>query len=204
MGIGGPWYPEAMLLLWIALLGTQDCFPLADGHTWTYGVEGVDGLPDVVKRVSGREKVGDVECFVLEDKGYPGDLQKMFLRVLPGELRVERLRRELETPFSWLKLPLEKGKRWSAALRRPGGDDGAELEFTVAGVEEVKVPAGTYPATRVDVVGSEDKKSALLELSFWLAPDVGEVRRTLKLTQRGKVELERRYVLKRFEPGPTR
>lgn len=191
-----------MLLLWMALLGAQDSFPLADGHTWTYEVEGEVDQPDVVKRVSGREKIGDVECFVLEDKGYPGDLQKMFLRSLPGELRVEKLRREMESPFSWLKLPLEKGKQWSATLRRPGGDDGAELKFTVAGAEEVKVPAGTYQATRVDVVGSEDKKSARLELSFWLAPDIGEVRRTFKLTQRGKVELDRRLVLKRFEPGP--
>ncbi len=193
-----------MLLLCFALLGAQDSFPLADGHTWNYGVEGEPDQADVVKRVSGREKIGDVECFVLEDKGFPGDLQKMFLRALPGELRVEKLRRELQTPFSWLKLPLEQGKKWSATLRKPGGGDEAFLEFTVAGAEEVKVPAGAYQAMRVDVVGHEDKKLARLELSFWLAPDVGEVRRTIKVIERGKVELDRRLVLKRFEPGPTR
>ena len=65
-----------MLLLWMVVLGVQDSFPLAEGHTWTYEVEGEDGLPDAVKRVSGREKVGDVECFVLEDKGYPATCRR--------------------------------------------------------------------------------------------------------------------------------
>jgi hypothetical protein len=185
----------------VAILAmAQEWYPLGEGHAWTY--EDAEGK-SVVKRVTGVEKDGDADAFVVEDRGYPGDLRLQVLRPLADELRVVRMRRTLKYPVSWLKLPLEKGRRWTAELRQSEGNDTATLDFSVAGEDVVEVPAGRFKATRVDAVGIEDGKSALLKLSIWLAPGTGEVKRTILVEARGKVELNRTLVLKSFEKGQT-
>jgi hypothetical protein len=182
------------------VLWGQEWYPLGEGHAWTY--EDAEGR-SVVKRVTGVEKDGDADAFVVEDRGYPGDLRLQVLRPLPGELRVVRMRRGLKAPVSWLKLPLEKGRRWSADLRQAEGSDAARLDFNVAGEDDVEVPAGRFSAVRVDAAGTDDGKSTLLRLSVWLAPGTGEVKRTILVEKRGKVELDRTLVLKSFEKGQT-
>jgi hypothetical protein len=184
------------MILAAALLLAQEWYPLGEGYAWIY--EAPDGKT-TVKRVMQLEKDGDADAFVVEDPGYPGDMRIQVLRPMAGELRVVRLRRSLTTPFPWIQLPLEKGRRWSAELRPRDSDDVAVLDFQVVGEEDLRVPAGRFKATRVDVAGRDDGKEARLKLSFWLAPGTGEVKRTILVEERGKVELEQTLVLKAFE-----
>lgn len=188
-----------MMTLMLAAALAQDYFPLAEGHTWTYQVTGRGNTEETVKKVSGKEKVGDRDCFVIEDSGFAGDMQKMIMAADKEGVWVRRMRRELKDPWLWLKLPLAKGNTWSSTIASPNSDRVATLEFAAGDEEEIKVPAGTYKARRVTMKGSEKKAS--IEVVMWFAPDVGEVRRSLKIIDGGKVEDESTYQLLKFEKG---
>ena len=98
-----------------------------------------------------------------------------------GLFRVSLNGRTLDTPVPLLKLPAKTGTKW-------GGDAVSEPTYTVAGEEEVEVPAGKYKAIRVDsTFGGETR------MSLWFAPSVGLVKQATP--GQGTV------VLKAFTPG---
>lgn len=185
-----------MTLLLLAAL--QDYYPLAEGHTWTYQVTGNPDATETVKKVSGKEKVGELDCFVVEDSGMGGDMQKMILSADKDGLWVRRMRRELKDPWMWLKLPLAKGNVWKSTLASAETDRTATLEFVAGDEEEIKVPAGSYKTRRVTMTGSERKST--IELIMWLAPDVGEVKRRVTITKKEEPR-EVTYELLKFEKG---
>jgi hypothetical protein len=112
------------------------------------------------------------------------------------------MRRELARSWSWLKFPLQKGATWGGELSSRDTERKAVLEFTAEDEEEVVVPAGTYKARRVRMIGREDGKDEKgIELTMWLAPDVGEVKRTVKLFRGADVKEEATLSLLRFDQG---
>src|SRR5262249_24704963 len=66
-----------------------------------------------------------------------------------------------------LKVPHKDGQSWEV--------DEIEETLTAHGPEEVKVPAGTYQAIRVEHRKKGDPKSEPLR-TFWYAPRVGNVK----------------------------
>lgn len=67
----------------------------------------------------------------------------------------------------WIKFPLKKGETWADEKEKSSG--------AVEDEEDVEVPAGKYKTFRVKV------KTEAFELILWLAKDVGEVKREIKL-----------------------
>lgn len=67
--------------------------------------------------------------------------------------------------IDFLHLPLVNGSRW---------DDGNWLAI-VKGQEQVSVPAGTFQATRIEVIGTYDQAYTAVG-DYWLVPGTGIVR----------------------------
>ena len=84
----------------------------------------------------------------------------------------------LEKPVPLLKMPAKVGTKWES-------DSG---QHTVTKEEEVEVPAGKFPAIRVELVSGASKTL------LWFAPNVGLV----KMQSEGS---ERMLVLKEFKVG---
>ena len=190
-----------MLQLVFAVALFQDYFPLEEGHSWVYESTAGEKKKEVVKTVSGKEKVGDADCFVVEDRGMGGDFRKLFLQKTKDGVQVRRMRAEITEPFAWLKFPFEKGVRWVTTLSSPEKNDKADLEFVIEDEEEVVVPAGTYKARKVRMHGSEKGGDKRIELSMWYAADVGEVKRVIKLVRGADKVDETTLLLVKFNKG---
>lgn len=128
--------------------------------------------------VSAVEKDGDDVVVSRTSTGKKGTLYADIV-VSPGGLRQSR---ELaDGKVGWvLKATVRDGESWEVP-------DGGKR--TVHGPEEVEVPAGKYKALRV--VWEREGET----VTFWYAPNVGEVKRTVK---RGKEETVMR-ALKSFQ-----
>lgn len=172
-------------------------YPLGKGYTWTYVARTGGEVIQVTKAITGTERVGGVECFVIEDPAYGGYMRTMYMA--PGEagILVRRMRRALSKPFIWLKLPMRSGDAWEAALESPEIEETAVLKFRVGDEEEVEVPAGKFRARKVHLAGTDENGTGI-EVTMWLAPGVGEVRRSMKLLKRGKIIRELDMRLKKF------
>ena len=177
-----------MLQILIAAALVQDYFPIDEGYSWTYEATAGEKKVEIVKSVTGKEKVGDADCFIVEDRGMGGDFRKLYLQKDKDGLQVLKMRREITKPFPWLKFPFEKGVRWVHQLASPESKDKASLEFVVEDEEEIVVPAGTYKARRVRMFGAEDGKDKQIDVTMWYAPNVGEVKRLTKRIRGDKVE----------------
>jgi len=187
-----------MIQILVAAALVQDYFPLEEGYSWHYETTSAGTKKEVVKTVTGKEKIGDVDCFILEDQGMGGDLRKMVLRKDKDGIQVLRMRREMTKSFPWLKLPFEKGVRWEHDLAYPKSRDRARLEFVVEDEEEVVVPAGTYQARRVRM--TVDSNEGKFELTMWYAAGVGEVKRVFRIFA-GERTLESTSALLKFSKG---
>lgn len=73
----------------------------------------------------------------------------------------------LAAPRIYLKLPHKEGQTWDI--------DGFKETLTAYGPEEVKVPAGTYQAIRVEHRKQGDPKSEVIR-TYWYAQQVGIVK----------------------------
>ena len=190
-----------MLGLLVTAVLAQDYYPLGEGYSWTYQMASGDVKQETVKKVAGKEKVGGVDCFVVEDSGMGGDFKKLMVSVDKEGVTVHKMRREISRSFPWLKFPLQKNTRWGAELKGAGKIRKLALDFVVEDEEEVVVPAGTYKALRVRVVCYEElAPDCSTELTLWYAPDVGEVKREVKHI-RGEATQELTYSLLRFDKG---
>jgi hypothetical protein len=98
-------------------------------------------------------------------------------------------------PVPLLKLPAKAGDSWTAEHQIPAAHGAAAtFTYTVGKVEEVKVPAGTFKAIRVEE--KTDQTVLRLTATRWYAPGVGLVK---AVTATGKIE--QTQVLKSYTPG---
>ena len=168
-----------------------------EGATWTY----VSGTTEGKVKVIGREKIGEVEAYVLQTTIGSSSSEKEYLVSDDKGIRMLRQssddrKTDYPEPFVRLKLPAAKGDTW--AWKGDIGKDKASVTFTNDGEEDITVPAGTYKAWKI---------SAIMEIggvkhtgANWFAPKVGIVRQTSKFESGGKKH-ESTIELKKYEPG---
>jgi hypothetical protein len=174
-------------------------YPLAAGHTWVYAAQ-VDGeASELTKRVTGVEEVGGREAYVVSHEGLPGMMKTLHLHQTPQGAQLVKARFELREPIPWVQYPLRPGETWTGRLFTADGQDGGALSFTVEPTEEVTVPAGTFEAVRLRMDGETHGPS--LQSRVWLAPGVGEVKRTVRLSQGDQTISESTLMLKQFKPA---
>ncbi|HKS16180.1 MAG TPA: hypothetical protein VJU16_02655 [Planctomycetota bacterium] len=171
--------------------------PLKEGATWTY----VNGNAEGKVKVAGREKIGEVETFILVTEMSGSSSDKEFISVDATGIRMHRLVSEkttidYATPFVRLKLPPAAGDTWE--WKGDIGKEKATATFKNEGEEEVTVPAGKFKAWKV---------TATVEIagvkhvgSNWFAPGVGIVKQHSKFESGGKKH-DSVIELKSFEPG---
>jgi hypothetical protein len=97
-------------------------------------------------------------------------------------------------PVPLLKLPAKAGDSWTVERQIPADGGVATFTYTVGKVEEVKVPAGTFQAIRVEE--RTDPTVLRMRATRWYAPGVGLVK---AITSSGKIE--QTQVLKSYTPG---
>jgi DUF3108-like len=163
-------------------------YPTRPGAKWVYDNEGeeythvVTRVEDVdgAKVVSVARAVGDrvipVRTVTVSDKG-------LFQPEDAGE--------KLDPPFCYLKLPAKAGDTWEAN----GVHQGKTFlrgTRTVAGVEDVEVPAGKFKCVRVEWTCTLNA-GRKYTVTVWYAPGVGEVKSAMD----GKDTT----LLKSFTPG---
>ncbi len=171
-----------LLCVLVGSLSAQDekkasWLPLAKGAKWTYKT---DQEVDMIYEITGKEKVGDVECFVVEHRtGEDRVMRKEWLAVDAGGVKVHQGQRgkttklSVEKPYLKLKTPFEKGATWTGESKT---GDGAVITYTaeVIGEEEIEVPAGKYKAWKLSTTAKSEAGG--VTGTEWYAPDVGMVR----------------------------
>ena len=173
-------------------LAFEDFYPLAVGSQWTYAVEN-EKKEFVVRIAPKTEKVGDVECFVVEavvDNEILGT-EHVALDPKKGFVRYKFGKELITPPITFLKAGVQKGESWDASFKV--ADKAATAKFT-AEPADIKVPAGTYPSVKVSgevVEGSNNVKTQI-----WFTPRVGVVKQIIDYGD-SKIVLE----LKTYTPG---
>jgi hypothetical protein len=80
---------------------------------------------------------------------------------------------KLDAPYLLLRTPAKRGDAWTGRLDQ--GGHWVRGRRTVAGVDEVEVPAGRFRAVRVEW-DRDQPAGADFRMTIWYAPGVGEVK----------------------------
>lgn len=157
-------------------------------HAWTAGTErGVK-----TSEVAAIREVGGDQYYVLRVE----DVNRYYTPDLRWAANVadSRVAARAVPPQPWFMWPLEAGRRWQhrGVYEDPGRKEPMLESYTVLGVEQVEVPAGTFQAFKLvregGLTGSDQ---------YWYAPDV---RWYVKwVGRRGKDEFQE--VLEEFRPA---
>jgi len=186
------------------LCGLQDAtspWPLAKGSKWVYKT---DQEVDMIYEIVGLEKVGDVECHVLEVRTSEDRVMRSeWLTVAKDGVKVHQGRRgrhatlTVEKPYFRIKSAIEKGATWEGESRT---GDAKVTTFNAEAVEEVEVevPAGKYKAWKIKT--SQQTDSGGTTAVEWWAPDVGMVRAEIEFNFSG-TGMTAVYELKEFTKG---
>lgn len=180
-------------------------YPLAKGKEWIFRTD-YDKETRIVHAVTGVEKVGEVECFVVERQSRapyfpkPRVLGKEWLAVTDKGVVVHKIRRgrtdyAVVKPFFKLKNRLVIEDEWGGETR--GDEIPPKYQYWVEGQEDVKVPAGEYRAWKLRYkVQSGPHVAQGFE---WWVKNVGLVKYELNLSTAGfsmTAELEKVAVVK--------
>jgi hypothetical protein len=165
-------------------------YPTTVGAKWAYE----DDLVRVVSKVEERDGIKVVTV----ERG-DGDQRTPYEVVevsATGLVRTECSVGKLNPPYVLLKAPFKIGDSWT--FDSPGSPSIAASQGTcvIASVEQIKVPAGTFEAVRVDVdytinIGNEWRPE---KIRSWYAPNVGLVKMT---NEKGEIV----WLLKSFSSG---
>ncbi len=184
----------------------ETAYPLAKGHTWTFKTD-YDDVTEIVHEVVGTEKLGDVECFVLEVRshnpeiGAPRVLRKEWLAPGEGGVLIHKQQRgrtemAVEKPFFKVKHPLRKDDEWRGEAKAES--NAPSYHSVVEGREEVEVPAGKFNAWKLRVKSESGRHVA--EGEEWFAPGVGLVKYEITFRS-GNDAVSVTAELKKFQPG---
>src|SRR5687768_11907586 len=96
-------------------------YPLAKGHKWVFSTDYSDNT-ELVHEVTGTEKIGDIECFIVEHKTVSAELGSRMMRKEwlaadgNGTLihKIQRGRSEMDVakPFYKVKHAMKKDDEW--------------------------------------------------------------------------------------------
>jgi hypothetical protein len=152
-------------------------YATAVGATFDYGQGPL--VVEKVEEVKGVKGARDVT--VTSGKGAVHEV----MRVSEGGLARVGFGAPFDTPLVFLQPPVRVGTTWEIKT------SGAQGTGTITALEELKIPAGTFDAVRVDIVQPQGGGSRTLQV--WYARDVG----MLRMTENGKDI----WLLKSFKPG---
>jgi len=186
----------ALLALLAQETKTPELVPLKAGAAWTYTVND----QAVVRKAAGREKVGELECWVIETTIKERSQKEFVVLDKEGLKLVKSVFGQAEVkydpPILRLKLPAKKGETWEWKGKQ-GATEG-QASYSNEGEEEIVTPAGKYKAWKIaSTMEGEGGASTQTE---WYAPDVGLVRLDASLNVRGVLR-KSTMELKSFEPG---
>ena len=208
----------ALALVVVALLATptvssaarpaagDSYYPLAKGSKWTYTTDYADDTV-LVHEVTGTEKVGDVECFIVEHKTVGPTLGTRMMRkewLAPGPdgiliHKLQRGRSELDvvSPFFKVKSAMRKDDEWKGQAKAE--ENPPKYKTRVEEEVDVEVPAGKFKTWKIHIkIESGTRHSA--EGSEWYAPNVGLVKSEITIRAAGE-DFTLVSELKKFEPG---
>lgn len=163
-------------------------FPLDEGSSWTYTVQG----KTVVTKVVGFEKVGEDVCAKLETRNGKDLVATEYFTVKDdGVYRCQFADKKVTPPVAILKLPVKNNDTWK--FKSKVGDQETEGGFTVGESKGLKIGKMTYDAITVT---SKDLKidNQPVTTTYYFADKVGLVKQVVDIAG-SKVELE----LEKFE-----
>ena len=163
---------------------SKDWFPLEVGYWWIYDIEAVD--TDLVVKVTGKEKVGKYNCFVVEMGDTKGNLNSIEFYckngnevLIVGEKDIKTKKNKIfDTPREYLKVPLKEGTNWKISRYTEKNKVIRETKKVMA-AGKIKVPAGTFTTLKVINLRKEDGKDRV-SLQLWYAQGVGVVKMILR------------------------
>lgn len=181
-------------------------YPLAKGGKWVYSTDYADDT-ELIHEVTGTEKVGEVDCFIVEHKTVGPTLGTRVMRrewlAADGDgtliHKVSRGKSELDVvkPFFKIKHILRKHDEWKGQAKAE--ENPPQYDYRVEGEEDVEVPAGKYKAVKVHVKIESGSRHAA-EGTEWYAKNVGIVKSEMTIRASGS-DFSMVCELKRFEPG---
>jgi len=181
-------------------------YPLAKGQKWVYSTDYSDDT-ELVHEVVAVEKVGDVECFVVEHKTVSPTLgsrmmRKEWLAAGDGGVLIHKLQRgrsemEVVKPFHKIKNAMRKDDEWKGEVK--AAENPPQYTIRVEEEVDVEVPAGKYKAWKVHLrIESGTRHSA--EGTEWYVKNVGIVKSEITIRAGGE-DFTMVTELKKFEPG---
>ena len=141
------------------------------GYWWEYSLE-QPGSSGTRTYVMVREETFEgVPCYVMErgrrERFYTINTLGEVARTRDGDLESKRT-----PPYQLLSWPLEVGKKWENTYLRERLQEGSsrkfKYRFVVAKIEEVKVPAGTFEAFKIEKYNQHRN----LREESWYSPKV--------------------------------
>lgn len=160
------------------------------GYQWRYAWKGPGAVGNVMSEITREEIFDNVPAYVFKAGPNEHFYAKDNLAVLATASGGKAVTKH-HPPFQLLSWPLEVGKEWKSAM--VAGSAGQQLtrpldaEAIVAGIEEVKVPAGVFQAFRIEIYGSFTGE---LMWEHWYAPQVRWLVKSRIYRQEGPVDLE--------------
>jgi hypothetical protein len=187
-------------------LAGESYYPLGKGYKWTYGTDYADDT-EVVHEVTATEKIGDVECFIVEHKTVSPTLGTRMMRkewlaadadgVMIHKLQRGRSELEVVKPFYKLKNPMRKDDEWKGDVKAT--ENPPQYQIRVEEEAEVEVPAGKYKTWKMHIrIESGTRHSA--EGTEWYAKGVGLVKSEMTIHAGGE-DFTLVSELKKFEGG---
>jgi hypothetical protein len=181
-------------------------YPLAKGHKWVYGTDYAEDT-DLVHEVIATEKVGDVECFVVEHKTVSPTLGARMMRkewlaadangVLIHKLQRGRSELDVTKPFYKIKNAMRKDDEWKGDVKAE--ENPPQYTIRVDEEADVEVPAGKYKAWKVNLkIESGTRHGA--ESTEWYVKNVGLVKAETTIRAAGEA-FTMVTELKKFESG---
>lgn len=163
--------------------GENPYFPLAKGHRWVFKTD-YDPDTDIVHEVTGTEKIGEVECLMVEHRAINAKeernrlLRKEWLAPAEGGMKIHKILRgrsemEVDKPFFKMKSDLKKDDEWEGDAKAT--ENPAHHHTRVEQEEEVEVPAGKFKAIKL-AVKIESGTRHVAEGWEWYAKGVGLVK----------------------------
>jgi hypothetical protein len=160
------------------------------GYQWVYalGAPGLNGAVLFPNEITREEIFDDVPVYVLTvgKNEYPHSKDKLGVLATFFEGRTVSKNNPPSLPLDW---PLATGKRWHNAFAVDTGDpkqsETIDTEAVVAGLEEVRVPAGVFTAFRIETYASDTGE---LISEQWYAPRVRWLVKTKTYREEGVIE----------------
>jgi hypothetical protein len=181
-------------------------YPLAKGHKWVYSTDYSDDT-ELVHEVTATEKVGDIECFIVEHKTVSPALGTRMMRkewlaadadgILIHKLQRGRSEMDVAKPFYKVKNVMRKDDEWKGDVK--ASENPPQYTIRVEEEADVEVPAGKYKAWKIHVkIESGTRHGA--EGTEWYVKNVGLVKSEITIRAAGE-DFNMVTELKKFETG---